>query len=152
MVLSGWELGVPESVATVISIGFSVDYVVHLATHYVHSPFYDRFDKASDAISAMGISIFSGAVTTLGSGIFLLGGTIIFFERFGLVIIMTVILSLIYSIIFFLAVLHVAGPQGKMGNLCIFWRACIETWRETGQGAQVVSDRQGSRKGNESAN
>lgn len=37
MTLSGWELGVPESVAVVIAIGFSVDYVVHLAAHYVHS-------------------------------------------------------------------------------------------------------------------
>lgn len=79
MVLSGWELGVPESVATVIVIGFSVDYVVHLATHYVHSPHFSRHDKSTDAISAMGISIFSGAVTTLGSGVFLFGGTLIFF-------------------------------------------------------------------------
>ena len=39
MVIVGWELGVPESVATVIVIGFSVDYVVHLAAHYVHSPY-----------------------------------------------------------------------------------------------------------------
>mmetsp|Transcript_22675 Transcript_22675/g.26668 ORF Transcript_22675/g.26668 Transcript_22675/m.26668 type:complete len:133 (+) Transcript_22675:448-846(+) len=79
MVLAGWELGVIESVATVIVIGFSVDYVVHLATHYVHSPYQSRTDKAKESISAMGISIFSGAVTTLGSGVFLFGGTIVFF-------------------------------------------------------------------------
>lgn len=36
MVLVGWELGVSESIAMVIIIGFSVDYVVHLAAHYVH--------------------------------------------------------------------------------------------------------------------
>ena len=79
MVLMGWELGVPESVATVIVIGFSVDYVVHLAAHYVHSPLYEREAKATEAISDMGISIFSGAVTTLGSGIFLFFGTLVFF-------------------------------------------------------------------------
>ena len=79
MVLLGWELGVPESVATVIVIGFSVDYVVHLASHYVHSPHYPRTDKTTEAVSAMGVSIFSGAITTLGSGVFLFGGTIIFF-------------------------------------------------------------------------
>ena len=39
MVMSGWELGVSESIAIVIVIGFSVDYVVHLAAHYVHAPF-----------------------------------------------------------------------------------------------------------------
>lgn len=79
MVLSGWELGVIESVATVIVIGFSVDYVVHLAAHYVHSPLHQRNDRAKDSISAMGISIFSGAVTTMGSGVFLFGGTLVFF-------------------------------------------------------------------------
>lgn len=42
MVLLGWELGVPESIAIVIAIGFSVDYVVHLAAHYVHSPFHSK--------------------------------------------------------------------------------------------------------------
>ena len=79
MVFLGWELGVPESVATVIVIGFSVDYVVHLAAHYVHSPSYSRDTKATDAVTAMGISILSGAITTIGSGVFLFGGTIIFF-------------------------------------------------------------------------
>ena len=79
MVALGWELGVPESVATVIVIGFSVDYIVHLAAHYVHSPFFTKDEKATDSISAMGISIISGAMTTLGSAVFLFGGTLIFF-------------------------------------------------------------------------
>ena len=38
MVLQDWELGVSESIAMIIVIGFSVDYVVHLAAHYVHCP------------------------------------------------------------------------------------------------------------------
>ena len=37
MVLNGWEMGASESVAMVVIIGFSVDYVCHLAAHYVHS-------------------------------------------------------------------------------------------------------------------
>lgn len=32
-----WEFGVAESIAVVMLIGFSVDYVVHLANHYVES-------------------------------------------------------------------------------------------------------------------
>jgi len=46
MVLKGWELGVSESIAMVIIIGFSVDYVVHLAAHYVHCTQTDRFARA----------------------------------------------------------------------------------------------------------
>lgn len=37
IVLAGWELGISESIALVIVIGLSVDYVVHLANHYVES-------------------------------------------------------------------------------------------------------------------
>jgi predicted RND superfamily exporter protein len=33
----GWELGVTESVALVIFVGFSEDYVVHMAHQYVES-------------------------------------------------------------------------------------------------------------------
>ena len=33
----GWQLGSSESVGVVICVGFAVDYVVHLASHYVHS-------------------------------------------------------------------------------------------------------------------
>ena len=34
----GWEVGASESVAMVILIGFSVDYVVHLSSDFTHSP------------------------------------------------------------------------------------------------------------------
>jgi predicted RND superfamily exporter protein len=34
MVLNGWEMGVSESIGVVLLIGLSVDYVVHLASHF----------------------------------------------------------------------------------------------------------------------
>lgn len=37
MVFKGWEMGISESLAIVIMIGLSVDYVVHLAADYTHS-------------------------------------------------------------------------------------------------------------------
>lgn len=37
MVFEGWQLGISESIGVVILIGLSVDYVVHLSTHYIHS-------------------------------------------------------------------------------------------------------------------
>lgn len=45
MVLQKWELGVSESIAVVILIGLSVDYVVHLAADYNHSVKESRFYK-----------------------------------------------------------------------------------------------------------
>ena len=110
MVLRGWQLGVSESIAMVIIIGFSVDYVVHLAAHYVHAAPPLRYDRAHDSIASMGVSIFSGAMTTLGSGVFLFGGTIIFFQKFALIITMTVLFSLSFALVYFLAFLHAFGP------------------------------------------
>lgn len=113
MVLQGWQLGVSESIAMVIIIGFSVDYVVHLAAHYVHAAQPNRYERAHDSISAMGVSIFSGAITTLGSGVFLFGGTIVFFQKFALIITSTVIFSVSFALIYFLAFLHAFGPERK---------------------------------------
>merc|ERR1719453_140833 len=66
MVFNGWELGVSESIAVVIMIGLSVDYVVHLAADYQHSVKPTRHEKIKQAYSEMGVSILSGTITTLG--------------------------------------------------------------------------------------
>lgn len=41
----GWEIGVSESLCMVILIGFSVDYVVHLSSDYIHSAHTKRAEK-----------------------------------------------------------------------------------------------------------
>lgn len=131
MVLRDWQLGVSESIAMVIIIGFSVDYVVHLAAHYVHAAVENRYDRSHDSISAMGVSIFSGAMTTLGSGVFLFGGTIIFFQKFALIITMTVVFSVSYALIYFLAFLHAFGPERKQGDIPELCRQCTSKCRKT---------------------
>ena len=133
MVLNDWQLGVSESIAMVIIIGFSVDYVVHLAAHYVHTPTKVRYDRSTDSISAMGVSIFSGAMTTLGSGVFLFGGKIIFFQKFALIITTTVIFSLTYALIYFLAFMHAFGPENTQGNIPSIWHRCTGKCRKMKQ-------------------
>lgn len=79
MVLKGWELGVAESIAIVLLIGLSVDYVVHLAQEYQHSAATHRSSKTKQAYQNLGISIFSGTNTTFIAGIILLGGKLMLF-------------------------------------------------------------------------
>ena len=79
MELRGWKLGVSESVSVIIAIGFSVDYVIHLSTDYMHSQFEKRHDKMRQAYAQMGVSILSGSITTFGAGVFLFGGSLITF-------------------------------------------------------------------------
>ena len=116
--LKGWQLGVTESISIVMIIGFAVDYVVHLAAHYVHTPTQIRYERATDSISTMGVSIFSGAVTTFGSGVFLFGGKIVFFQKFAIIITATVFFSAMYAFI------YSVGPEYKQGNIPQMWRKC----------------------------
>jgi len=132
MEIIGWTLGVIESVAIVILIGFSVDYAVHLANHYVESVFEDRFRRMEEALSSMGISIFSGAVTTIGSGLALFFATLLFFQKFAVLIVSTIMFSLFFSLVFFVALNHLIGPQRKQGDLKYYIIQPIMKWTKKG--------------------
>ena len=100
MEMDGWELGMAESITIVMLIGLSVDYVVHLANHYVESTTDSRFERIQASLRDLGISILSGASTTIGSGTFLFFATIIMFNKFAALIYLTITFSLLYSLIF----------------------------------------------------
>jgi len=68
----GYPLGTTESLAVVVLIGFSVDYIIHYSAEYMHSKEDTRDKKMKQALRQMGVSILGGFLTTLGSGIFLL--------------------------------------------------------------------------------
>jgi hypothetical protein len=67
MQLNGWRLGITESIAIVVQIGLSVDYVVHLAEEYSHSRRPTRAEKVQKSFEAISVSMLSGAATTIGS-------------------------------------------------------------------------------------
>jgi predicted RND superfamily exporter protein len=69
MQLLGWEFEISSSVAVVVLIGFSVDYVVHLANHYGEAAYNGRRQRTKHVLEEIGISIFSGTITTLLSGL-----------------------------------------------------------------------------------
>ena len=117
MQLLGWEYGVAESIAVVVLIGFSVDYVVHLANHYVEAPFKDRKRRIKHALSEIGVSIFSGAATTILSGLALIFCKISVFNKFAVLIVATILLSLFMSFGLFSALCHAFGPQNNCGDL-----------------------------------
>ena len=125
MHLRGYEMGVAESVGTIMVIGFSVDYVVHLAAHYVHSAAITRYQRTKESIGEMGVSIFSGAMTTIGSAAFLFGGKMAFFQKFAFMISTTICLALIYSLIYYIALSHGFGPEGHTGDIMHMLIECV---------------------------
>ena len=102
----GWELGVSESISMVVLIGFSIDFIVHLASDYQHSAHVSRHEKMKQAYEDMGISILSGFITTWGCGIFLAFGYLVTFNKFAVLITTTITISFVVSIFLFGALMH----------------------------------------------
>jgi len=111
MYWNNMELGVSESIAIVILIGFSVDYVVHFSHAYIHSDYTSRNDKMRQSYREMGVSILSGCLTTFGCAAFLFGGTITLFYQFAYILSITVLTSILTAVFTFGAMCHTFGPQ-----------------------------------------
>ena len=113
----GWNLGVFESLNLTLIVGLAVDYVVHLAEGYMILDDKDRVTRVKYTLSHVGISVFSGACTTLGASIFMLAAKILFFSQFGIFIFSTIALSILYALFFFTTLLALIGPEGDTGSL-----------------------------------
>lgn len=115
--LVGWKLGIIESIGVVIAVGFSFDYVAHIANAYTESKSNSSIERTRDALTDLGISVVAGAISTLLAGSMLFFAVIIFFVKFGMFVVSTVLLSLIWGLVFFPSLLHTFGPVGTTGEL-----------------------------------
>ena len=124
----GWDLGVAESIAGIIVIGFSVDYVVHMAHMYTEAEentgAKSRDERFAYAAEKMGLTIIGGAVTTAGSGSMMFLCQMVFFFKMGFLVCMTILFSVIYSLGFFMALCVLIGPEGDVGNTGVMIRRC----------------------------
>ena len=119
-------LKVLESINLCMVVGLSVDYVVHLAEAYRMSPAERRHDRVKDMLQSMGLSVVSGAITTLGAATFMLFAQIQFFFQFGIFIISTVGMSLVFSLLGFTTIMALCGPQGDTGSLGKLAKKCLK--------------------------
>lgn len=115
--LIGWKLGVLESLNLTLVVGLAVDYVVHLAEGYMELKRENRMVKVKHTLGHVGISVFSGACTTLGASIFMLAAKIVFFFKFGIFIFCTIGFSILFSLFLFTAFLSLIGPENDKGSL-----------------------------------
>ncbi|KAJ3436711.1 sterol-sensing domain [Anaeramoeba flamelloides] len=122
MVSLGWQLGVIESVSLTIIVGISVDYIVHFCHAYNIADYDSSFDKLKVAITNLGISVVSAAITTLSASFVMFFTYIIFFKKFGIFIWMTIFSSVCWSFIFFFCLLVLLGPTGDNGNIKLFFQ------------------------------
>lgn len=115
--LLNWDIGVVESIAAIMVVGFSVDYTVHLAHSYLEAPFPGRLDRTRTAIETMGSSILSGAISTLGSCFILLFTEITYFVKYGTIIVCIIGFSLLLSLLLFAPLCATIGPENNFANL-----------------------------------
>jgi hypothetical protein len=117
MYIVGWSFGILEAICVTVLVGLVVDYVVHMGMSYLESPSRDRRQRTIYACVHMGISICSGAISTVGASVFLTCCTITFFPKFGIFMAVTIIFSFICAGVVFPAALMELGPEGKAGTL-----------------------------------
>ena len=73
--------------------------------------------RTRTSLSTVGISVLSAGVTTMVAAFVLFFGTIIFFSKFGTMLALAMSFSLIYSLVFFHAVVSWLGPVGRCCQL-----------------------------------
>merc|ERR1712028_202294 len=90
---NGWDLGIAETIAGIIVIGFSVDYVVHMGHMYIEAAEKSGAMKREDR----------------------------FYYKMAVLITLTIGFSFVYSFGFFMAYLIMIGPEyesGYLGFIC----------------------------------
>ena len=102
--MMGWTLGTNEAILMSILAGFSVDYVVHLAHAHVHAN-GSIDNRVKEAFSDMGISVFSGMLTSVIASIPLFMCTITFFAKFGTFLCLTIVFSWLFANVGFMSLI-----------------------------------------------
>ena len=125
MGMYGWDLDPYIATCVTILVGFSVDYVVHMAISYNESQLDNREGKVSEAVCSMGISVTAGALSTAGAASFLLFATIVFFGTFGTFILSAICSAYLFANLFFPALLCLVGPERSAGEIpCSSLKRC----------------------------
>ena len=123
MIAMGWSLGFLEVICLSILIGLSADFVTHFSHAYsgynrtgisaakqVVDMTVDRGVRTKFAIVHMGPSILAACFTTLSAAIIMLFCTIVFFEKFALVLFFCIVQATVASFIFFCTLADCFGP------------------------------------------
>ena len=120
MALAGWEMGVIESISITVLVGLSVDYVVHLANSYIEAPATTRQERVQGSFAEMGVTVFGGAVTSIGASSMLFLCYFQMFFKFGGFMFMTITTSFVWANCFFMPLLSIIGPEGDSCS-CLPW-------------------------------
>eukprot|EP00928_Gymnodinium_smaydae_P031132 TRINITY_DN22957_c0_g5_i1.p1 TRINITY_DN22957_c0_g5~~TRINITY_DN22957_c0_g5_i1.p1 ORF type:complete len:1206 (+),score=173.87 TRINITY_DN22957_c0_g5_i1:93-3620(+) len=117
------SIGPIEVIALIVFIGYSLTYSLHIGHHYGLAKALNRQlptelgrsmamrrVRVEFALRCIGGAIIGSAVTTVGCSSFLLGCTLVIFNKLGIVAITVTVLSVLMALVVLPAVLLVVGP------------------------------------------
>jgi predicted RND superfamily exporter protein len=125
MPIYGYDLGIFETVGLIVVLGLSVDYTVHIGHCYNENRLpkgekergEERVHRVTHALAEMGISVTSGAATTLLASMFLLPAKFAFYHVMGIFMFTTVVISTFVSLTMLPALLLIFGPTQDAGDV-----------------------------------
>jgi len=108
-------------------IGFSIDYTLHIGHMYEEARekgFKKREERIKYSLERMGTTVLAGAITTAGSALFMLMCQMTFFYKMALLISVTILNSLIYSLLFLVSLCILFGPENEFGQISLNCLRC----------------------------
>lgn len=111
-----------EALNITLVADLAIDHIVHIAEGYKLSTKTTRKEKVEELLHEIGISVLSGAITTLGASSFLFFSKIVFFMQFGLFIFITVGFSMVFALGTFVVLLAIMGPEDDRYSLSVITR------------------------------
>ena len=118
----GWEMGITESLVTMILVGVSADFNVHFLHAFATSDDLTRNGKTRTMLFEMGYTVLGGAITSLAAGMFLSFTQLQFFFKFGVSIMLLIFFSLFFANTFLTPLLAIFGPVHKGGHVPTLFR------------------------------
>jgi len=121
----GWTIGVNEAAIFSIAVGMSVDFVCHLAYAYCHATYdssstmEEREFRLRFALGTVGISVSAAAFTTLVGGSAMIFSVVLFYNRFGIYFVLTMLWSWLYAFFYFTSLMSVVGPKISTSSLSL---------------------------------
>eukprot|EP00927_Polykrikos_kofoidii_P029472 TRINITY_DN2548_c0_g2_i1.p1 TRINITY_DN2548_c0_g2~~TRINITY_DN2548_c0_g2_i1.p1 ORF type:complete len:1153 (-),score=132.17 TRINITY_DN2548_c0_g2_i1:175-3291(-) len=119
----GFQLDIFTIIFLIMAVGLSVDYTVHLV-HAYNECEGTREERVKKCLSSMGVTVLSGAVTTLLAAVPLFFCQSIFFFQFGIFVFQTIFLSMLLAVFNLPPLLLVFGPINHTGDIHpLYWLA-----------------------------
>ena len=117
LVLLGWELNIIESLTLTMSVGLSIDFVIHYGMGYILSAQVNRKLRVQESFRKVGSSIFMAAATTFIAGACIMPTIVLFYTQLGTFLMIVMTCSWLFSSFFFQSLCYVIGPNGNFSQI-----------------------------------